>query len=306
MSNPQDTEPITCGMTMRRTVAALLAALIPFTGTTASGSAGGEQEPVTAAAAGDISCPQRADGRWLCRDRATSELILNRPQLDRVLTLGDNQYDHGWLTEYRSFYERTWGRFKTRTSPSPGNHDHGPGYYRYWGPAAGPRGLGYYGFHLGSWRLYALNSSVPMDESSTQYGWLREDLEANPRPCVLAYWHHPRWSSGEHGSHRFMDPVWDLLVRSGADVVLSGHDHHYERFAPLDDRGHVSADGMRQFVVGTGGRSHYGIGSVRTGSEVRNTTSYGVLRLRLETGGYRWRFLRVGGGYVDAGSATCS
>jgi acid phosphatase type 7 len=265
----------------------------------------GEAARVTIAAAGDISCPKSPDGRWACRDRATSRLVLDRPGIDRVLTLGDNQYEHGWLSQYLAYYDHTWGRFKGKTSPSPGNHDHGPGYYRYWGAAAGPRGLGYYAFDLGGWRLYALNSSLPLDEASEQYLWLRQDLEDNLRPCALAYWHHPRWSSGPHGNHPEMDAVWDLLHTSGAEVVLSGHDHLYERFAPLDERGDAVSEGMRQFVVGTGGRSHYGIRSVQQGSEVRNTTSYGVLRLNLRPDGYDWRFLRAGGGFVDAGSDAC-
>jgi hypothetical protein len=286
------------------TTIALLSALL-VGGTPFPPSAQSEPAAVSVAAAGDISCPQRADGRWVCRERATSRLILNRPGLDRVLTLGDNQYEHGWLSEYRSYYRNTWGRFKEKTRPSTGNHDHGTGYYRYWGEAAGRRGRGYYGFNLGGWRLYALNSSIPMDRTSRQYRWLKRSLTAHPRPCVLAYWHHPRWSSGLHGSNRFTDPIWDLLQGSGAELVLSGHDHHYERFAPLGAKGGITPAGMRQFVVGTGGRSHYGIGSVKTGSRIRNTTSYGVLRLSLGSDTYSWRFLRVGGGNIDSGSARC-
>lgn len=261
---------------------------------------------VAIAIAGDISCARRSDGTSTCRDKATSDKILADSGVQYVLTSGDNQYENGTLSEYTTYYAPTWGRFKSRTHPSTGNHDHGSGYYDYWGSRAGARGKGYYVLRLGAWRVYALNSSIRVGTGSAQYKWLASDLAAHPARCVLAYWHHPRWSSSQHGSQGFMDPMWDLLYSKRADLVVAGHDHVYERFAPLNGSGYKdAAKGIRSFVVGTGGRSHYGFPTIARGSERRNNTSYGYLKLALGDGSYSWRFVPAVGSFTDSGTGTC-
>jgi hypothetical protein len=253
-------------------------------------------------AAGDISCPQGADGSSSCRDKATSDLIVASPP-DRVLTLGDNQYDSGTLSAYQSYYDPTWGRFKDRTSPTPGNHDpFSSGYSAYFGSSAPSR---HYAFDLGSWRLYSLDSNNPDAEEVL---WLTTDLAAHPRQCVLAYWHHPRFSSGTtHGDDSSVRLLWQTLYDAGADVVLNGHEHNYERFAPQDPGGTAdSTRGLREFVVGTGGRGLYPIGTPEPNSQVRNASSHGVLELTLRTGSYDWKFKPAAGdNFVDTGSDGC-
>jgi hypothetical protein len=255
-----------------------------------------------AAAAGDISCTQGGDGTGSCRDKATSDLIAaNLP--DRVLTLGDQQYDTGTLSAFQSYYDSTWGRFRDRTSPAPGNHDpYSSGYSTYFGARAPAR---HYAFNLGSWRLYSLDSNNP---DTAEVNWLKSDLAANPRDCVLAYWHHARFSSGSnHGNDIRVRPLWQALYDAGADVVLSGHEHNYERFAPQDaDGAPDAARGLREFVVGTGGKNLYPIGSPKPNSEARNSSTYGVLELTLQAGGYQWKFRPVAGGsFADTGSDSC-
>jgi acid phosphatase type 7 len=217
-----------------------------------------------------------------------------------VFTVGDNAYGDGTPREFARCYDPTWGRHKARTRPSPGNHDYetgsAAGYYGYFGARAGPAGRGYYSFDLGDWHVISLNSNIGMSAGSPQVQWLRADLAVTTKRCVLAYWHHPRFSSGIHGSTTRMTPLWNLLAREHADVVLAAHDHHYERFAPVD--------GIRSFVVGTGGAERYPILFVRRDS-VLHDTSAGVLRLGLGTAGYTWRFLAAGGGFSDAGRGSC-
>ncbi len=266
------------------------------------------EKTVVIAGAGDISCAQGRDGRRTCRDRATSDLVVRSKPVSHVLTLGDNQYEYGSLWAFQTYYDRTWGRFKGKTHPATGNHDHGSGYYDYWGSRAGTRWKGYYAFNVGSWRLYAINSSIGVDGGSAQYRWLERDLARHPgKECVLAYWHHPRWSSGAHGNSRFMDPMWDLLFEYRADIVLSGHDHDYERFAPKGKSGLVNRDrGVRQFVVGTGGRSLYAWGETRKiGSKYRTRKRYGILKLWLSAGRYEWKFRAAARVTVDSGHGRC-
>jgi hypothetical protein len=198
----------------------------------------------------------------------------------------------------------------------PGNHeyltDQAAGYFAYFGGRAGPKGKGWYSFDLGSWHLIALNSNCwhvgGCQPGSEQERWLRADLAAHPGRCTLAYWHHARFSSGvENGSSDQVAGLWQTLYEGGVDVALAGHEHNYERFAPLNASGQVDrARGVRQFVVGTGGRSHYRFGDPLTGSEVRDSTTFGVLTLQLADQGYRWRFLPAGdGGFNESGSDTC-
>lgn len=273
------------------------------------------------AAAGDIACdPGSASFRRLrgaadaCHMRATANLLA---QLDPVvvLTLGDNQYENGTLAKFRRSYDPTWGQLKGRTRPAVGNHEYGTagaaGYFSYFGVAAGPRSSGWYSFNVGAWHLIALNSECAnvggCGKGSRQERWLRADLAAHPTACTLAYWHKPRFSSGMHGDDPTYTAFWQALYAGGADVVLVGHDHDYERFAPQRPDGVADpATGIREFVVGTGGKTHYGFRTIRRNSQVRNTGTFGVLRLALHPKGYDWRFLpEPGKHFSDAGHATC-
>jgi Calcineurin-like phosphoesterase len=212
-----------------------------------------------------------------CHMRATARLVLD---LDPavVLTLGDNQYENGTLAKFRRSYEQSWGRLRSRTRPAPGNHDYrtagAAGYFDYFGAAAGPRSTGFYSFDVGAWHLIALNSECAhiggCGKGSLQERWLRADLAAHPAGCTLAYWHKPRFSSGWHGSDATYTDFWRALYEAGADVVLVGHDHDYERFAPqTPDARPDPARGIRQFVVGTGGKTHDGFRTVEPNSQVR-------------------------------------
>jgi hypothetical protein len=276
----------------------------------------GAAAPVVAAA-GDIACPPPGSG---CEQAATSDAVLaSNPAA--ILLLGDNQYETGTLDAYRAVYDPTWGRFKAITYPVPGNHEYGTagatGYFDYFnGPGnatgpAGERGKGWYGVSLGGWRLLALNSNCAdvggCGPGSAQETWLRRQLADHPAACTLAFFHHPRFSSGPHGSDPAMQPLWQALHDGGADVVLGGHDHHYERFAPQSPSGAADpARGLREFVVGTGGRHLRPVGAPEPNSEARDDTTYGVLLLRLSVGRYDWRFARAAGGtFTDAGSASC-
>jgi hypothetical protein len=259
-------------------------------------------------AAGDIaSC--ESDG-----DEQTAALLDRLP--GTVATLGDNVYDSGSAKRFAQCYDPTWGRAKDRTRPSPGNHDYetpdAAGYFGYFGAAAGPAGRGFYSYDLGTWHVISLNSNCEAiggcGPGTTEEKWLRDDLAAHPSRCTLAYWHHPRFSSGEHGTDPLTAGLFRDLYNAGAEVVLSGHDHDYERFAPQDpERGAAPVHGLQQFVVGTGGRSLRAFGlHNEPNSLVRDHSTYGVLQLTLRSGGYDWRFVPVAGGsLVDTGSAVC-
>jgi hypothetical protein len=234
-----------------------------------------------------------------------------------VFTLGDNAYPNGSATDYANCYNPSWGRHKARTRPSPGNHEYNTanasGYFSYFGSAAGTQGQGYYSYDLGDWHIIVLNSNsscstISCAAGSAQEQWLRQDLAANTKSCTLAYWHHPRFNSGaEHGNNTAVGPFWDALYQYNAEIVLNGHEHIYERFAPQTPN--AAADnvrGIREFVVGTGGASHYGFGTIKANSEVRNNTTNGVLKLTLRAGGYDWQFVPAGGAtFTDSGSGAC-
>ena len=256
--------------------------------------------------AGDIAtCRGSGDG-------ATAALLASIP--GTVFTAGDNAYDSGRAAEYARCYGPTWGVFRPRTRPAPGNHDYATtgaaGYFGYFGARAGDPRRGYYAYNLGSWRIYVLNSNCwavgGCAAGSPQERWLRANLAASPHRCVLAYWHHPLFSSGLHGNQSAVRAFWNDLQAAGAEIVINGHDHDYERFAPQTPGGVASATGIREFVVGTGGRSHYGFGVVRRNSQVRNARAFGVLRLTLRAGSYDWRFVPAAGTkFSDAGHGTC-
>jgi hypothetical protein len=230
-----------------------------------------------------------------------------------VYTLGDNAYSSGTATEFAQCYDPTWGRHKARTRPSPGNHDYktsgASAYYDYFGALAGPSGQGYYSFDLGGWHIISLNSEISMSAGSAQETWLRADLAASSAQCTLAYWHKPRFSSGtKHGSNASAEPLWQALYDFHAEIVLGGHEHNYERFAPQTAAGVADpTNGIREFVVGTGGGSHYDDeGTPLPNSEVFNGTTYGVLKFTLGTGTYSWEFVPVAGqSFSDSGSGTC-
>jgi calcineurin-like phosphoesterase family protein len=262
-------------------------------------------------AAGDIADCRTED------DEATARLV-GGIDGSTVLPLGDEAYPAGTAEDFEECYEPTWGRFKGRTKPVPGNHEYdtqgAAGYFGYFGKVAGDPDEGYYSYNLGKWHLVALNSNCEeiggCEASSPQGRWLEADLAANDdKRCTLAYMHHPRFSSGEkHGSTYYIKPLWEVLYEAGADVVLSGHEHNYERFAPQNPGGREDPErGIRQFVVGTGGgKGLYPIVEPIANSEVRNDDTYGVLKLTLRPEGYGWRFVPVEGeAFTDAGSARC-
>jgi hypothetical protein len=300
------------------------------------------------AAAGDIACDPTAAGndvdastRSSCRAPVVSDMLL-RIRPTAVLPLGDNQYECGDLSAFRSSYAASWGRLKAISHPAVGNHEYGEacgrssavGYFRYFRAAAGPFGRGYYSYDLGRWHMIALNSQCSAgrgrlrvggcEAGSPQERWLRRDLARNPRRCTLAYWHEPRFSSGQHGNAEQMARIWNDLVRARADVVLSGHNHVYERFSPLGAASGVPAttgddprpnfqdpvpspEGIREFVVGTGGKNHYPFSQPPLrGEVVRNADTFGLLVLRLRPRGYTWRFLpEPGKTFTDSGSGRC-
>ena len=231
-----------------------------------------------------------------------------------VFTLGDNVYPAGTPEEFALCYEPTWGRHRRRTRPAPGNHDYrtvgAAGYFAYFGAAAGDPAKGYYSYDLGTWHVVVLNSNckeVGCAAGAAQEKWLRQDLAAHAAPCTVAMWHHPRFSSAEHGDIPAMGDLWRALVDGGVDVALAGHDHDYERFAPMDADGKADPSrGMRSFVVGTGGKSFYAFEKIHPTSEVRNGSTFGVLKLTLHPKSYDWEFVPAEGGtFRDAGSASC-
>lgn len=235
-------------------------------------------------------------------DEATAKLL--DAIAGTVFTAGDNAYSDGTQANFDECYVPTWGRHKARTRPAPGNHDYhvsgATGYFGYWGALAGPSGLGYYAYTIGSWRVYSLNSEVV---STEQVDWLRADLAANPRACIVAYWHHPRlatpYANGTHGPEAAVEPLWDALADAGADLVINGHNHHYERFAPNR--------GITEVIVGTGGTPLVGFAStIASGSIVRQSTAHGVLRVNLGESGFQADFLPIEGqSFTDSFGAQC-
>ena len=229
----------------------------------------------------------------------------------QVLTLGDNTYPIGMPREFSDCYAPTWGRFKAVTHPSSGNHEYytpsANGYYGYFGDAAGAAPGFYYSFNIGRWHLLSLNSNIRGKVWEEQLAWVKKDLAQSEASCTLAYWHHPRFSSGGHGNNEDMQPLWQLLQAAHADVVLNGHDHDYERFAPQDSNGRRDdAHGIREFVVGTGGARLTPLLFRKRNSEIVDNTTHGVLKLVLKDDGYEWEFLaEAGKTLADRGAARC-
>jgi hypothetical protein len=273
-------------------------------------------------AAGDIACSP-ASGSFnggqgtatACRQAHTSDLVL-AANPDVVAALGDLQYENGELANFMDSYDPSWGRLFNRTRPSPGNHDyrtpHAAGYFNYWGGRAGDPAKGYYSYNVGSWHAVVLNTNcgapdVDCGATGAQAAWLRADLAASTAECTVAYGHHPRFSSGKHGDVASISALYGILYENGVDIYLAGHDHNYERTAPLNSNGAVAADGIYNFIVGTGG-SHLRRDTVQPRSFTRawNDQTFGVLRLDLLPGSYEWEFINDGSGtYRDAGSRSC-
>jgi hypothetical protein len=256
--------------------------------------------------AGDIaSC-------LLDTDEATASLLDDLP--GTVFTAGDNAYEDGTPTDFDDCYDPTWGRHRDRTRPAAGNHDwvtrDAAGYLGYFGAAAtNAEGRTWYSYELGWWHVIVLDSDcVEVDgcgPDSAQGAWLAADLAANDARCTLAIWHHPRFSSGMHGNDPITDPFWRALHAAGADAVVNGHDHDYERFAPQDPDGAAAPTGLREFVVGTGGAELRPFERSVANSVVRSSVAHGVLELTLQQSGYGWRFISIDGSFTDQGSATC-
>jgi hypothetical protein len=271
-------------------------------------SPGASSEVVVAA--GDIAACDSSG------DEATAKLLSGRG--GTVLTLGDAAYPRGSVKNFNDCYEPSWGRFKGRTKPVPGNHEYetkrARGYFDYFGDVAGEPGQGYYSYDLAEWHLLALNSNCQevggCADGSPQLGWLREDLATNNDvECTLAYFHYPLFTSGKKRRPGFPEvkPLWEALYAAGADVVLSAHDHNYQRFAPQNPEGEADRNrGIRQFVVGTGGANLYAIANPIGGVEVYNDETNGVLKLTLRSKSYAWRFISAEGeGFTDSGKASC-
>ncbi|WP_198550333.1 metallophosphoesterase family protein [Streptomyces silvensis] len=260
---------------------------------------------VVLAAVGDIcgsACNQTDD-------------VVTRMNPAALITAGDNAYDKGSSSEYRQNYDPHWGRFNKIVRPTPGNHEYRTsgasgyfGYYEAAGAPTGGRGKGYYSFDVGDWHLVALNSNISRSASSAQGTWLKRDLAASTKPCTMAYWHHPRFSSGDHGDQSGSADLYKILTDHKADVVVNGHDHHYERFAPATVDGRKDeANGLRQFVIGTGGRGLYSSTHKSKGpSEVFNNKTFGVGQFDLSATGYKFTFRPVDGRtFTDSAQGTC-
>ncbi len=275
-------------------------------------------------AAGDIACDP-ADPNFnagigtatACRPRDTARLLAGA---DLILALGDTQYECGGLAAYQASFDLSWGAFKSRIRPAIGNHERdtgeGPlrvgtgcdahssaGYYAYFGSAAPAPA---YSFDVGAWHFATMDSTCSPARCVAQANWLSSDLAAHPTACSLVFYHHPRWSSGRQGGLVYRDPLWRIAVAAGVDIILNGHDHDYERFAPMDADGVASAVGVREFVVGTGGYNHLSLATIQPNSEVRNGETFGVLKVTLHADSYDWEFLPIAGQtFSDAGSGSC-
>jgi hypothetical protein len=278
----------------------------------------GETDPKNATAftlvgAGDIAGCDDLSGAI-----ATAKLIDGIP--GTVFAAGDLVYEQGTFAEFRNCYEPTWGKFKNRTRPAAGNHDYNgagaTGYFRYWGKHAGEPKKGYYSYDLGAWHVLVLNTNCYVKElsgcgeGSAEETWLRQDLAAHPNACIVAYGHHALFSSGwlaQHARHPELRALWQDLYAAHADLVLAGHEHSYERFAPQDPDGNADREhGIREIVVGTGGRSHTPLSFPQPNSEVRNFDTFGVLKLTLWPGKFTWEFVpEAGKVFRDSGEGTC-
>lgn len=285
----------------------LLLCLAATRAKSASAPSSSEQTAVLVGA-GDI-----ADCKDLTGAEATAKLLDQIP--GTVMAVGDLAYPDGSKENFVC-YDKTWGRAKSRTRPAPGNHEfHSAGatpYFDYFGSAAGDPKTGYYSYELGTWHIIVLNSECKdvggCEAGSPQEKWLRADLAAHPAACTLAYWHKPLFSSGgAHGNDLTVKPLWDALYAANADVIVGGHDHDYERFAPQTPDGAADPKrGIREFVAGTGGKNHRPFTEPKPNSELRDSTAFGVLKLTLKPNSYDWQFIpEPGKSFTDSGSGAC-
>lgn len=313
-------------VTTLTSVLLLVIASIVASSSTGAAADAPQQGAVTVMAVGDIACDPanpdfhggQGDAKF-CQEQATSDLVA-QVHPDAVLALGDNQYEDVTLSGFQQSYDPTWGRFKDITYPVPGNHEYqtpgATGYFSYFGSLARNYPGGYYSFNLGAWHFIALNSECTepgvggCGVGSQQEQWLLSDLAANRSPCTLAFWHEPRFTSGRNLNHPALQAMWQDLYAFGAAIVLNGHDHIYERFAPQNPQQQADPRGIREFIVGGGGNNHQpAYGTIQPNSVVRDNTTYGVLRLTLRQGSYDWQYLPAqhagNGTFTDKGSGTC-
>jgi calcineurin-like phosphoesterase family protein len=246
-----------------------------------------QADPVIVAA-GDIAGGSKS-GSWV----QTANLI-GTINPKAVISLGDNQYPDGALSDYRAFYDRSWGKYLGKTNPAPGNHEYdtanAKGYFDYFGSRAPSA---YYSYDIGEWHLVSLNSEIDYSTGSAQETWLDADLAVTTKKCILAYWHRPRWSSGdEHGSDSSLDPLVTDLYHVRADLLLV-------RFARQNPDGEKITNGIREVVVGTGGKSHYGFGPAIANSQARNSSSFGLLKVTLHPASYDLEFVPTTGSFTD-------
>lgn len=287
---------------MHRLVIALMALLVGCSRPTSPTPTPIEPGPGVLVGAGDIAMCD-APGADL-----TARLLDRLP--GTVFTAGDNAYMSGAAAEFERCYQPTWGRHRDRTRPIPGNHDYGTlgaaPYFSYFGSRAGPSGLGYYSYTVGPWLVVALNSEIDVSATSGQVQWLRAELASQRQACALAIMHRPLFTSGINGENPDIRPLWRVLYDGGVDLVISGHDHQYERFAPQDPDGRADlVRGIRQFVVGTGGAPLYPLQASRPNSEVKGS-AFGVLSLTLRAGAYDWEFIPAeGSAFRDSGTNVC-
>lgn len=255
----------------------------------------------TAVAAGDIAEQCTADDSG-CEHPKTAALV-QKINPSFVMTMGDNQYDDARAKDFARYYDTTWGAFKDKTKPVPGNHEtYDPdgelaGYKSYFGDIATPDGTTYYSFDKENWHFIALDSN---NLDSEQLDWLKNDLAATSKKCVAAYWHHPLYSSGEHGNDPVSRPAWKLLYDAGAELVLNGHDHHYERFAPQNPDGERDDNGLVELLGGMGGANPYSIEEVQPHSEKRLTDTFGVVKLNFTDTGFSWDLVGTDGSTKDS------
>ncbi|MPZ24368.1 MAG: alkaline phosphatase [Dehalococcoidia bacterium] len=303
------------GAERRRYFAVVIAALALWTllpGKGDSAAPPAMAEPAAARPAVLIGAGDIADC-GVDEDEETAQILDRQP--GTVFTVGDNVYESGTVEEFAECYHPTWGRHKHRTMPAVGNHEYltdgARPYFEYFGAAAGNPWKGYYSYNRGGWHIVVLNSNCSevggCDWGSRQVNWLRRDLINNPRPCTIAYWHSPRFTSGERGNRADMIPFWQVLYRHRVDVVLNGHDHFYERFRPQTPWGQLARfRGITQFTVGTGGKGLSEIPNVASNSVVREDETHGVLKLSLLNGAFRWRFIPIDGqSFADSGRTAC-
>lgn len=242
---------------------------------------------------------------------AARTAALLRETTGPILALGDLAYPKGSYQDFATCFDALWGDLKPRILPAPGNHEYlttgAAPYYAYFGAVAGAPDQGYYSTRIGAWHVVALNSNIDAGTGSQQVRWLTDDLAANKTPCTLVFWHHPVFASSPRGNNPLMRDVWRVLHAAGVDVVVNGHEHHYERFAPQDPGGAAdTARGIRQFIVGTGGANPGYFSETQPNSEARERGVYGVLQLTLREDSYGWEFLPVAGQkFHESGEGRC-